>query len=1099
MEPTKGSEGALDERIRNLILNNAPSRGPESAAGDHQTLSRGSPGTPPKSPQTPGKLHGVEGKPAFSSGKTGRKRPNQAQRRQMSAQLSIPIDPRPQPPYSARSYASPPGYPEQQYTPGGQPRGQRPHSATFRPPSGYNNIPGPPATGVSSYPSQPRHHQSLSYNGPIPFPGDRFDWRPPQSHLPPFSAGSPQYPPPFDAQPAGYARNGGPALWQPPRPSPFRPEDLQAQDLFLEGLCNDIITNAEIETAEIAEKEAFRSRIEQVCRDAISQHEREQNGQLAFPGESVQLRCFGSLSSGFATKASDMDLGLLSPLSAAQADAPGSPIPRIVEKAFLDAGLGARLLTRTRVPIIKVCEKPPEKLMHDLLDERLKWENGLHDDPDAADEDQNEDSIPSPMGETHVADKKKHGHRTRGSTSCQDSPGYYKYRLTTLKQSDKKSTAGYYSTAKKTLRKIGGRDLANSNIADFTAKDYKTLNDVSLAFVRGLADDELRGRLESYQSLSTYNLSTPSNHRTLLGVYTQVEGEKLVMAWASRPLREKDDYQEKQAEKCVKFWRDLQNKPSFGIDPLGYTRELQHAAEQLRKIPSLQMTLLQQGQYESASLYYSRATKLLMELGGRDKPAPTNKILPVAIRQYIAGIYSDDIRQEVEAFVKSERVKTLNAVARRQKSLQLSHEFSRALEKGLYNESLKADILAYIEVLQSPMRWTAAPDGHFDYVIPMTPETQPLIARIQQLTNPFKAAPNQPRDPYRDRLEFPKSGVGVQCDINFSAHLALQNTLLLRCYSHTDPRVRPLILFVKHWAKTRKINSPYRGTLSSYGYVLMMLHYLVNIAHPFVCPNLQQLARPADPSLASQQAEETITCKGRNVQFWRDEAEIQRLARNNVLNRNRDSIGHLLRGFFEYYAQTNVMSTIQSRGFDWGRDVLSLRTHGGLLSKQAKGWTGAKTVVEVDTSAAPPGSVPSPPGTGTGALPAEPAGTPGEVPAPTATMAAEEPHSPHAGITITSSDQAAREVKEVRHRYLFAIEDPFELDHNVARTVTHNGIVAIRDEFRRAWRIIKNAGKGEGGQENLLQDVATADLDKERAQFIELLDEIHGVSTHRMQ
>lgn len=48
---------------------------------------------------------------------------------------------------------------------------------------------------------------------------------------------------------------------------------------------------------------------------------------------------------------------------------------------------------------------------------------------------------------------------------------------------------------------------------------------------------------------------------------------------------------------------------------------------------------------------------------------------------------------------------------------------------------------------------------------------------------------------------------------------------------------------------------------------------------------------------------------------------------------------------------------------------------------------------------------------------------------------------------------------EVRQRYLFAIEDPFELDHNVARTVAHNGIVAIRDEFRRAWAILCAVGR----------------------------------------
>lgn len=63
--------------------------------------------------------------------------------------------------------------------------------------------------------------------------------------------------------------------------------------------------------------------------------------------------------------------------------------------------------------------------------------------------------------------------------------------------------------------------------------------------------------------------------------------------------------------------------------------------------------------------------------------------------------------------------------------------------------------------------------------------------------------------------------------------------------------------------------------------------------------------------------------------------------------------------------------------------------------------------------------------------------------------------------------------REVRHRYLFAIEDPFELDHNVARTVTHHGIVAIRDEFRRAWRVLMDVGNGREPQQGHLFDSLT--------------------------
>jgi len=38
--------------------------------------------------------------------------------------------------------------------------------------------------------------------------------------------------------------------------------------------------------------------------------------------------------------------------------------------------------------------------------------------------------------------------------------------------------------------------------------------------------------------------------------------------------------------------------------------------------------------------------------------------------------------------------------------------------------------------------------------------------------------------------------------------------------------------------------------------------------------------------------------------------------------------------------------------------------------------------------------------------------------------------------------------------YLFAIEDPFEINHNVSRTCSFHGVKKIRDEFRRANRIL---------------------------------------------
>ncbi|CAE7217556.1 hypothetical protein P3342_013188 [Pyrenophora teres f. teres] len=263
-------------------------------------------------------------------------------------------------------------------------------------------------------------------------------------------------------------------------------------------------------------------------------------------------------------------------------------------------------------------------------------------------------------------------------------------------------------------------------------------------------------------------------------------------------------------------------------------------------------------------------------------------------------------------------------------------------------------------------------------------------------------------------LDFPKTGCGIQCDINFENPLGIHNTHMLKCYSLTDPRVRPMVLFVKSWAKRRKVNSAYSGTLSSYGWVLMVLHYLVNVAYPPVCPNLQLMShRP--------ESEMTRIISGYQVRFWRHEQEIIRSAQSGRLTENKESVGSLLRGFFQYYASLSGYSYPRPPQFYWTNEVLSLRTPGGILSKQAKGWVGATTKITAE--------------------------------------------------------------KKVTNRYLFAIEDPFEIDHNVARTVTHRGIVTIRDEFRRAWRIVKAVGQGlkpEGGifDEVLEYDSAVQPVEK---------------------
>ncbi|KIV83617.1 hypothetical protein PV11_05630 [Exophiala sideris] len=234
-------------------------------------------------------------------------------------------------------------------------------------------------------------------------------------------------------------------------------------------------------------------------------------------------------------------------------------------------------------------------------------------------------------------------------------------------------------------------------------------------------------------------------------------------------------------------------------------------------------------------------------------------------------------------------------------------------------------------------------------------------------------------------LEF-KGDCGVQCDINFTNFVAMHNSTLLKLYQSFDSRVGEVGIFVKIWAKARDINTPYRGTLSSYGYILLVLHYLMNIASPPVIPNLQYLAKLGDGWNPDMQIP---LFEGFDVRFINDPDQIKALQDEMAANKNRETSSQLLRGFFRYYATRE--------GFHWTRDVISIRQKGGLLSKLEKGWTEAKW---------------------------------------------------------------AQAKKHVRLRYLLSIEDPFEVEHNVGRTVGHHGLVAIRDEFRRAWLMLEKVGNG---------------------------------------
>ncbi|XP_052061598.1 terminal uridylyltransferase 4-like isoform X2 [Mytilus californianus] len=80
----------------------------------------------------------------------------------------------------------------------------------------------------------------------------------------------------------------------------------------------------------------------------------------------------------------------------------------------------------------------------------------------------------------------------------------------------------------------------------------------------------------------------------------------------------------------------------------------------------------------------------------------------------------------------------------------------------------------------------------------------------------------------------------LEGDISMYNLLALHNTEMVRMYASIDPRVRILGYALKVFVKICDIGDASRGSLSSYAYILMLIHYLQQCKPP-VIPVLQEL------------------------------------------------------------------------------------------------------------------------------------------------------------------------------------------------------------------------------------------------------------------
>ena len=150
--------------------------------------------------------------------------------------------------------------------------------------------------------------------------------------------------------------------------------------------------------------------------------------------------------------------------------------------------------------------------------------------------------------------------------------------------------------------------------------------------------------------------------------------------------------------------------------------------------------------------------------------------------------------------------------------------------------------------------------------------------------------------------------------VTVNNRLALLNTRLLATYAACDDRLRPLVACVKHWAKTRAVNDPYRGTLSSYAYALLCVHCMQTRGPPAL-PVLQgEGAAPHDVDAV--------------VGAWRARYASDAARFRDACARSPATLADLVWAFFEYWAWHH----------DYSGAVVSVRT-GGWVTKAAKDWT----------------------------------------------------------------------------------------------------------------------------------------------------------------
>ncbi|KAJ3843612.1 hypothetical protein F5878DRAFT_257420 [Lentinula raphanica] len=194
-----------------------------------------------------------------------------------------------------------------------------------------------------------------------------------------------------------------------------------------------------------------------------------------------------------------------------------------------------------------------------------------------------------------------------------------------------------------------------------------------------------------------------------------------------------------------------------------------------------------------------------------------------------------------------------------------------------------------VALFGSTLYGVSTPDSDLDMVIldpnrPTGKQTQ-KVAPIYAIRN---LAKNFQRAGFRRIVAIPKAKVPIvkfydpitnlNGDINPNERFGLYNSRMIKQYCNHQPLLRPMLAFIKSWAKPRGLNKPGISdgppTFSSYAFAVMTIAYLQSIN---LVPNLQAIDESLiDPTLVFHRKNKACSTQFRYIRHgeWLPPAEL---------------------------------------------------------------------------------------------------------------------------------------------------------------------------------------------------------------------------------